>query len=104
MEIIARVPSTFPSLFHGGLATIRERCYTAGMKKLLFLVVLGAAAYFAVQHLRTNAVVQQVQKAPEKYVGDLQKDVSKAQQTADEANKALGEKTKEVEKALGEQP
>jgi hypothetical protein len=75
--------------------------YTWAMiKKLLFLALLGYGAWYLMGKMRDNAMVQQVTKEPEKYVGALQNDVKRAQDAADKASKVINQKNADAEKAV----
>jgi cytoskeletal protein RodZ len=70
------------------------------MKFILFLVILGAGAWFLMTRAKQNAAVQQAASAPEKYVKNLQNDVSRAKAAEEAASKAIKQGSSDVQKAV----
>ena len=70
------------------------------MKTLLILIALGAGIWFAMTQMKKNETVQQMTKAPEKYVSGLQNDVARAKAAEEAASKAVQQESHEVEKAV----
>ena len=83
----------------------RRAPYTVAMiKTLLFLAVLGFGAWYLMGRMKENAAVQQMQKAPEKYVNSLQNDVKRAQDAADKASNIIKTDNQDAQKAVDAAP
>ena len=79
------------------------RCYTARMKTLLIIVVLGAGVWFLMMRAKQNAAVQQMADAPLQYTKALQNDTARAKAVADAATKLIQQQSREVQKTVESQ-
>jgi hypothetical protein len=72
--------------------------YTAGMKLLLIIAVLGAGLWYFMTKAKENAAVKAVADSPLQYTKSLQNDTVRAQAAVNAANKAIVQENAEAAK------
>jgi hypothetical protein len=68
--------------------------------KFLLLIALCVGVWYFMTRVKDNAVVQQVQQAPEQYTKALQNDVARAKAAQEAATKAISQRAGEAQKEV----